>query len=84
MNATILTVTPSGRVLGLYTEVIPLSELGALHIERLTTIEFNNATQEWEVKSTTMAEHTCPVLFCHESRQRCLDWEQQQVNPLAN
>lgn len=72
----ILTFTPTGEVVGLYTEVIPLTELGSLHIERWTVLEFNNSTEEWEVKRLTrdgLPDQT--VLFSHPSRQACLHWE---------
>ena len=76
MKAT-LTFTPTGGVEGLYTEVIPLAELGTLHIERWTTIEFNNVTEKWEVKRVTDTGAVDPtVLFTHASRETCLHWEQ--------
>ena len=74
-----LTFTPEGTVVGLYTEIIPLNELGSLHIERWTVLEFNNASEEWEVKRLTREGHPDPtVLFSH--RQACLHWEQWQFN----
>lgn len=76
-----LTFTPTGEVVGLYTEVIPLTELGSLHIERWTLLEFNNSTEEWEVKRLTRNGQTDPtVLFSHPSRQACLHWEHGQFN----
>jgi hypothetical protein len=77
----ILTFTPEGEVVGLYTEIIPLTELGTLHIERWTVLEFNNHEEEWEVRRMTKAGHPDPtVLFSHPSRQACLHWEQWQFN----
>ena len=81
----ILTFTPSGEVVGLYTEVIPLTELGTLHIERWTLLEFNNTTEEWEVKRLTKEGLPDPtVLFSHSSRQACLHWEHWQFNGEAD
>ena len=71
----VLTFSESGIVTGLYTEVIPLNAIGALKISRLTEIEFNDPSQEWEVKDRTGA-----ILFSHRSRQRCLDWEHREFN----
>jgi hypothetical protein len=72
----VLNFTPAGNVEGLYTEVIPLAELGALHIERWTVIEFNNGTERWEVKRVTETGAVDPtVLFSHASRETCLRWE---------
>ena len=34
----------------LWTEAVPLHQLGRLETHRATNIEFNNATQHWEVK----------------------------------
>lgn len=71
----ILTVAPGGVVTGLYTETIPLGELGALHVERLTTIEFEQQTQQWEVK-----DRDGKTLFTDPSRTCCLEWEHEHFN----
>ena len=71
----VLTCTPDGIVTGLYTEMIPLGAIGALSITRLTEIEFNGSTQEWEAR-----DGIGKVLFSNPSRQRCLEWEHQEFN----
>ena len=71
----VLTFSENGIVTGLYTEAIPLGAIGALSITRLTEIEFNDSTQEWEAR-----DRSGRVLFSHRSRQRCLDWEQRRFN----
>ena len=71
----VLTCTPEGIVTGLYTEAIPLGTIGALSITRLTEIEFNDSTQEWEAR-----DRIGTVLFSNPSRQRCLEWEHQEFN----
>ncbi len=75
MKTSVLTFQPTGIVTGLYTEAIPLGRLGALHIERLTQIEFNTGTQQWDVKDGNGA-----VLFSNPSRRRCLQWEHRKFN----
>jgi len=75
MNASVLTFQPSGIVTGLYTEAIPLAKLGVLTIRRLTQIEFNGTSQQWEVK-----DRTGDILFSDPSRTRCLQWEHRQFN----
>ncbi len=74
MNA-VLTFKPDGIVVGLYTEAIPLHSIGALKVNRLTEIEFNDSTQQWEAR-----DRIGDVLFSHRSRQRCLDWEHREFN----
>ncbi len=71
----VLTIEPTGIVTGLYTEAIPLTELGALSIERLTTIEFHDPTQQWEVRDRAGA-----LLFTDASRAQCLQWEHRHFN----
>ena len=65
-----LTFTPDGKGHGLYTEIIDLSQIGQLAIERASTIEYDNSTQCWRVSDTDGV-----VLFSNPSRQQCLDWE---------
>ena len=71
----VLTVELTGIITGLYTEAIPLAELGALSIQRLTSIEFHDPTQQWEVKDRAGA-----LLFTHPSREQCLAWEHEHFN----
>ena len=75
MKATVLTFKPDGMVVGIYTEAIRLAAIGTLKINRLTEIEFNNSTQEWEAR-----DRIGTVLFSNPSRQRCMEWEHQEFN----
>lgn len=72
-----LTFDPHGSVHGLYTEAIDLRSLGSLAIRRATDIEFNHATQQWEVR--TLGDNR--LLFTDASREVCLGWEQQNLDP---
>ena len=63
---------PDGTAQCLWTEALPLHELGRLEIHRATNIEFNNTTQHWEVR-----DRKRKVRFFSKSRASCLDWEQQ-------
>ncbi len=68
----VLTFTPDGLGHGLYTETVDLAALGALKIERASTIEFNGRMQQWEVR---LASSPHVVSYSNPSRQACLDWE---------
>ena len=71
----VLTFNPDGTAQGLYTEIIPMHALGRLSVYRASTIEFDDAIQQWVVRSPEGAE-----LYQSPSRQRCLDWEREFFN----
>ena len=71
----VLTIEPDGNLACLYTEAIPLEQIGALTVNRLTEIEFNNVSHLWEIK-----DMDGKVLFTNRSRQRCLKWEHRHYN----
>ena len=73
---TVITFAPDGTARCLWTEAVPLHELGRLEIHRASNIEFNNTTQQWEVK-----DRKGKVRFFAKSRSACLDWEQQNLQP---
>ncbi|MGO8929301.1 MAG: hypothetical protein ACLQU3_20740 [Limisphaerales bacterium] len=73
MNSNI-SFNPDGTAHCLWTDALPLHELGLLQITRATTIEFNNITQKWEVK-----DGRGKVRFIAKSRSACLEWEQQNL-----
>lgn len=60
----------TGITIGLYTDVIDLSTLGRLHVERASTIEFDNAAQFWRVYDL---DRHC--IYSSSSREDCLNWE---------
>ena len=64
--------TEDGLGHGLYTEAIDLGTIGPLVIERASVIEFNNATQEWEVRDLRGQ-----LLLTDPSRAACVAWEHQ-------
>jgi len=72
-----LTFDTRGSVHGLYTEAIDLRSLGSLAIRRATNIEFNHATQQWEIRTL---RDSC-LLFTNASRAECLVWEQEHLSP---
>ena len=71
MNKATLLIEPTGEVIGLYTELIPLTALGHVTTKRATSVEFNETIQEWQVKEVGCGA----IYYSHPSRQRCLEWE---------
>lgn len=71
----VLVLTPDGTGHALYDEKIDLNTLGPLHVERATSIEFDETAQYWRVK-----DRDGFALFNSPSRQQCLDWERKYFN----
>lgn len=70
-------IRPDGTVEGLYTDQIPLTNLGFLNIARATHVEFCAARQEWVVTLPSGQE-----IFSHSSREKALDWERKYCEDL--
>ncbi len=49
MNTLVLKFDPAGTGHCLYSELIDLTALGPLAVQRASNVEFNPATQQWEV-----------------------------------
>ena len=77
MANTTLRFSPGGRIDCLFTEVIDLRVLGRLQVVRATDIRFNESTQQWNVHDADNGQ----VLFSHPSRNECLRWEHQNLQP---
>ena len=71
-----ITFTQEGTAQCLWTEALPLLELGQLEISRVSNLDFNNTTQQWEVK-----DRRGHMRFFSRSRSTCLEWEQQNLQP---
>ncbi len=70
----IITFAPDGTARCLWTEAVPLHELGRLQIRRAMQIEFNNGAQHWEVR-----DRKGGVRFCAATRCSCLEWERHNL-----
>ena len=79
MNTILFTL--HGTAHCLWTEALPLQELGRLAVQRASTIEFNHPAQRWEVRLATAPE---AVAFSHPSRETCLNWERNTLNTLLD
>jgi hypothetical protein len=76
-----ITFHPNGRATTLYTDKLPLRELGQLSVQRASLIEFNDSTQEWEVFFLPIPHSKIRIPnFSHPSREACLAWEHDQLN----
>lgn len=76
MNA-VLSIAPDGSIETLWTEAIPLESLGTLRVKRASLVEFNEVSQEWEVR---LCPNTEDVVFSHKSRAACIAWEIETIN----
>jgi hypothetical protein len=78
MNTTnhVITFAQDGTAHCLWTDAVPLRQLGLLNVERASTIEFNSSEQMWEVRLTS---NPGVVAFSHSSREACLQWEKEAL-----
>jgi hypothetical protein len=77
MDAVIITIAPDGTARCLWTEAVPLHELGPLEIQRAYSVEFDNQAQAWCVFD---AMGDC--LYGSPSRETCLAWERRHFNEM--
>jgi hypothetical protein len=70
-----ITIAPDGTVQCLWTEALPLRELGRLKLQRACSIEFDNPAQTWRV-----FDRRGRCVYCSPSRETCLAWERQYLN----
>jgi len=68
-------IRTDGTVRCLWTEAVPLHELGRLEIQRAFSVEFDNEAQTWRV-----FDPTGDCLYCSPSRETCLAWERKHIN----
>lgn len=74
-----LVFLPDGTAHCLWTEAVPLQEIGRLKLQRASTVDFNPTTQQWEVRLPSEPD---AVIFSHSSRDTCLEWERNTLNAL--
>ena len=73
----VLTFEDDGGCHTLWTDKLPLSDLGTLRVRRASWIDFNEHTQRWEVR---FDPHSDDPVFTHPSREECLRWENEKLN----
>src|SRR5712664_107885 len=79
MTTHIITFGSDGTARCLWTEAVPLHELGRLEIQRASTVEFDDVKQQWEVR---LASNPDVVAFSNASRETCLNFERKTLNAL--
>lgn len=72
----VISVASDGTARCLWTEDLPLAELGELSVQRASHVEFNDASQQWEVRFPGQSF----AAFRNSSRAVCLEWEHQEIN----
>ena len=88
-----LRISKGGSVHGLWTDDIPFCELGVVHVQRASHVEFDDRTQAWCVRHaaprTWLVRILCklsgwpkgPVLHMAASRSDALAWEHEHFQP---
>lgn len=76
MREVVLSFDEEGGVSCLWTDELPLRELGVLDVQRASSIEFNPATCEWDVRWTGSDE----VVYSDPDREACITWEHEKFN----
>ncbi len=74
MNPVLMTIAPDGTARCVWTEAVPLHELGRLKLQRAFSVEFDNEAQAWRV-----FDPAGDCLYCSPSRETCLAWEQKYL-----
>lgn len=70
---------PTGQGKCLFTEAVPLHEIGSLDVTRASTVEFSPRWQHWEVK---IPGDPITVLYADSSRDACINWEIEHFNAM--
>lgn len=73
-----LRITSSGRIRGLWTDDVRLGDIGVLHVQRASHVEFDERLQCWCVRA---ARDPSRVLHHSGSRTTALAWERDHFGP---
>ncbi len=75
MEKWVVRITPSGTIETLYTDKLPLLDLGEPEIHRVTQVEFSNEEKVWV--ATEIA--TGKVIAKSPSREECIRKEREYI-----
>ena len=70
-------IRPDGVIEGLYSDAVPLNNLGRLNVKRATHVEFDEVCQEWIVMLPDGKK-----IYSNPSREEALDWERNYCDRL--
>jgi hypothetical protein len=73
-----LRITPEGRICGLWSDDVPLTELGVVQVWRASHVEFDVRLQRWCVK---YAGGNGDILYHSMTRAGALAWEHRHFQP---
>ncbi|MGB8166153.1 MAG: hypothetical protein WCF18_01595 [Chthoniobacteraceae bacterium] len=73
----VITFPEDGTATTLWTDHIPLADLGHCRVRRASWIDWNEHRQRWEVR---FDPHADDPVFSDSSREKCLAWENEQLN----
>lgn len=78
----ILRIDPDGTLRTLWTDAIPLAELGDLTVKRASEIVFDDVHQDWTIKLVDQSQRSQWTGTIHRSLSRtaCLAWERDYFN----
>ena len=88
-----LRITPDGRVCGLWSDDIPLGNLGPVRVRRASHVEFNNRLQRWTVRPAgspdlirrwlgrLLRHRASRIVHSARSRANALAWEHNNFQP---
>lgn len=79
MDAISITIASDGTARCLWTEAVPLHELGRLELQRAYSVEFDNQVQAWRVFDPAGG-----CLFESPSRETCLAWERKHLEQVLD
>ena len=73
----VIQFSTDGTGKAVYTEALPLGEIGCLTMKRASVVDFNETSQEWEVR---FCDEPDRVQYSNPSRSNCISWEVATLN----
>ena len=71
-----IVITPEGNIKTLWTDALPLTEMGKCEVERISHVEFSNLFQSWSVFDIWGMN----LQSGFKTREEALAWERRWAN----